>query len=117
MLRDREIAHDCREADHRQLHPSLLSLYLEGGPCLLEGGEAEKQRHGPEPQQDLSALQSLHFHMAVRTGTRSQRLPAPGPPGLSFPEHSRATVLTALMTANVSQHPTLASGLLNQHGL
>lgn len=51
------------------------------------------QSHGPEPQQALNTSQSLCFHMAVRVGTRSLRQPAQGLLGLSFPKHSRVTVL------------------------
>lgn len=91
---DREIAHDCRGHDHFTLH-SHFSLCLDVEvPCLLEEVEAEEQSCSPEPQWHLSTLQGASFHVSVRMGTKSRRHPAQGLPGLSFPKHSKATVLT-----------------------
>ena len=41
MLRDREVAHDCRGADHRQLHPHFYSCTWKGVPVYWRG---ERQR-------------------------------------------------------------------------
>lgn len=89
-----EIAHDCRGHDHMHLHSHFFPCTWLGFLVYWKRVEAEEQSCSPEPSVASHLAGSLRFHVSVRMGTKSQRHPAQGLPGLSFPKHSKATVLT-----------------------
>ena len=77
-------------------HTSVLTFFLVPGgrvPVYWRG-EGRTRAIGLNLSRVSVPHKEAPFHMAMRMGTRSQRNPAQGLPGLSFPEHNRATVLT-----------------------